>query len=62
MLLKKQVKPTKKTVTYRVDRDLLDEFKVLTKKYGYMQITVIENAMREAVKELREMEKIENEK
>jgi len=57
MLLKKQVKPTKKTVTYRVDRDLLEEFKSLTKKHCYMQITVIENAMREAVKELKEMEK-----
>jgi len=62
MLLKKQVKQTKKTVTYRVDRDLLEEFKSLTKKYGYMQITVIENAMREAVKELKEIERKQDEK
>ncbi len=62
MLLKKQVKQTKKTVTYRVDRDLLEQFKSLTKKYGYMQITVIENAMREAVKELKEMEKNQNDR
>ena len=56
MLLEKRNRPTKKTVSYRADRQLLDEFKELTKKHGYMQITIIENAMREAVRELKEME------
>jgi len=57
MLIKKTQKPTKKTVTFRVDSELLKEFKTLTKKHGYTQVLIIENAMQKAIQELREMEK-----
>jgi len=48
-----------KTITFRLEHDLIDNFKTLCKKHKIKQATVIRNALRLAIEE---MEKIENEK
>ena len=57
MLIEQKKKSLKKAVTFRVDNYLLDEFKVLCKKHDLKQVSIIENAMRKAILEIKEMEK-----
>lgn len=57
MLIEQKGKSLKRAVTFRVDNDLLDEFKILCKKHELKQVSIIENAMRKAILEIKEMEK-----
>ena len=57
MLIEQKSKSLKRAVTFRVDNDLLDEFKILCKKHELKQVSIIENAMRKAILEIKEMEK-----
>jgi len=51
-----------KTISFRADEKIVDEFKALCKKHKVKQITVIENAMKKAIQELKEMEKNQNDR
>lgn len=46
----------KKIVTFRVNELLLEEFRELAKLNDIKQIVIIENSMRQAVKEMKELE------
>jgi len=48
-----------KTITFRLDSDLVDTFKSMCKQNKIKQATIIRNALRMAIKE---MEKYDNEK
>ena len=41
-----------KTVTFRLEKKLIDEFKALSKELGIKQATIIRNAMKIAIKEM----------
>ncbi len=60
MLIKQDKKALKKAVTFRVDSGLLDEFKHLCKKHDLKQVSIIENAMKKAIEEIKEMESNDN--
>jgi len=55
------VKVTKKLpkskVSYRLDSELLTEFRSLTKKYGYSQTNLLEEALKSIIKTIKENEK-----
>ena len=51
-----------KTISFRADKEIVNEFKIMCKKHNVKQITVIENAMIKAIEEMREMEKKENDR
>ncbi len=57
MLIEQKKKSLKRTATFRVDDDLLSEFKKLCKKHDLKQVSIIENAMQKAISEIKEMEK-----
>jgi len=46
-----------KTISFRADKKIVEEFKALCKKHKIKQITVIENAMKKAIQELKDLEK-----
>jgi len=46
-----------KTISFRADEMLVNEFKKMCKKHQVKQITVIENAMKKAIEEMKQMEK-----
>jgi len=46
-------KSKKKTVSFRVDQELLLEFRLLCNAYDVKQVGVIENAMKEVVADLK---------
>lgn len=57
MLIEQEKKKLKRTATFRIDSDLLDEFRKLCKKHELKQISIIENAMKKAILEIKKMEK-----
>lgn len=57
MLIEQKKKHLKKTATFRVDNDLLNDFRTLCKKHDLKQVLIIENAMKKAILEIKEMEK-----
>jgi len=56
MLIKTNKKQTKKIASYRLDSELLDEFKALCKKNSFVQVHILENAMRQAISEMKSLE------
>jgi len=50
-------KTTLKTITFRMDEKIINDFRELCKKYDYKQVAIIENAMKKAIEELKKMEK-----
>ena len=46
-------KSKKKTVTFRIDEKLLAEFRLLCNLYDVKQVAIIENAMKEAINNLK---------
>jgi len=57
MLIEQEKKKLKRTATFRIDSDLLDEFRKLCKKHELKQISIIENVMKKAILEIKKMEK-----
>jgi len=57
MLIEQPKKAISKTVTFRIGNDLLAEFRELCKKNDLKQVTIIENAMKKAILEMKELEK-----
>jgi len=56
-LVSKNVRRKKiKQVVYRIDEDIVNRFREVCKQNGFKQVAIIENAMREVIKE------VENEK
>jgi hypothetical protein len=53
MLIDQPNKIKKTTVTYRVNPEILNEFRTLCKEHNYKQIVIIENAMKKAIEELK---------
>jgi len=53
MLLTKRDKTTYKTITFRLDEKLIKEFRKLCKAHDYKQVSIIENAMKKAIEELK---------
>ncbi len=45
-----------KTISFRADEKVVNEFKILCKEYGIKQVLIIENAMKKAIEEIKEME------
>jgi hypothetical protein len=43
----------KKQVVYRIDEDIVNEFRMLCKKHNLKQVSIIENTMKEIIKELK---------
>lgn len=44
------------TISFRADEQIVKEFKQLCKKHNVKQISIIENAMKKAIEEMKEME------
>jgi len=57
MLITKHIKPTKKTASYRLDAELLGEFRALCKEHDLVQTHILENAIKKAIGEIKQMEK-----
>ncbi len=56
-------KSKKKTVSFRIDQDLLLDFRLLCNEFEVKQVGIIENAMKEAVKDLKKkLEEKENDR
>ena len=53
-------KSKKKTVSFRIDQELLLDFRLLCNAYDVKQVGVIENAMKEVVADLKK--RLEDEK
>ena len=47
------MKKETKMVTYRLDKKLVDEFRKVVKESGYKQTFLIEKAIKEIIKELK---------
>jgi len=60
MLIGNDRKRVLKTISFRADEEIVNEFKALCKKHKIKQITVIENAMKKAIQEIKEMESLKN--
>lgn len=56
MLLTKQEKRAYKTITFRLDEELIKEFRELCKAHDYKQVLIIETAMKKAIEELKGLE------
>jgi len=56
MLLTEQDKTVYKTITFRLDEELIREFRELCKKHDKKQVLIIENAMKKAIEELKGLE------
>lgn len=41
-----------KTITFRLEKELVEQFKALSKELGIKQATIIRNAMKLAIKEM----------
>jgi len=56
------VKVTKKLpkskVSYRLDTELLTEFRALTKKHGYSQTNLLEEALKSIINTIKENENV----
>lgn len=52
-------KAKKKAVSFRIDEELLLDFRLLCNAYDIKQVGVIENAMKEVVKDLKQKMKEE---
>ena len=60
MLIEQKTNKRKVKVTsFRIDEEIVNEFKELCKKHSIKQVTVIENAMKKAIEEIKRME-VEN--
>ena len=57
---KREEKEGKKSTTFRLESSLLDEFRKLCKDNNIKQVVIIENAMKQAIEEIKE--KIKNER
>jgi len=57
MLIEKKEKQKKKIASYRLDSEILEEFRELCKKRGLVQTHILENAMKQAIGEMKAMEK-----
>jgi len=57
---KREEKEGKKSTTFRLKSSLLDEFRKLCKDNNIKQVVIIENAMKQAIEEIKE--KIKNER
>jgi len=53
-------KSKKKTVSFRIDQELLLDFRLLCNAYDIKQVGVIENAMKEVIADLKK--RLEDEK
>jgi len=62
MLITQTKKPTKKTASYRFDPILLDTFRTMCKENNLVQVQILENAMRKAIEEMREMKGSNNDR
>lgn len=56
MLIEPNNSTPKKAITFRVDEQLLKQFKELCKRHNVKQVSVIENALKKAVQELKDLE------
>jgi len=56
MLIEQRKKTPKKSVSFRFDPTLLEEFKTLCKKNDLVQVQILENAMRKAINEMKEID------
>jgi len=45
-----------KTITYKLNPNLISEFREICKKHNIKQVAIIENAMKSAIKELKNEE------
>lgn len=55
-------KTTHKTITFRLDEDLIAEFRTLCKEFDIKQVSIIESAMKKAILEIKEFKEKENER
>lgn len=62
MLINEPKKRLLKTISFRADNEIVEEFKALCKTNKVKQITVIENAMIKAIEEMKAMEKKEHDR
>lgn len=62
MLINEPKKRLLKTISFRADSEIVEEFKALCKTNKVKQITVIENAMIKAIEEMKAMEKKEDDR
>jgi len=44
-----------KNITFRVDSELIEEFRTLTKELSVKQTMIITNAMKKAIEEMKEL-------
>ena len=56
MLVAKQEKKTYKTITFRLNEELIKEFRERCKANDYKQVLIIETAMKKAIEELKGLE------
>lgn len=58
-MLIKSIKEKKnlKVASYRIDEEIVNKFKALCKKHKIKQVVVIENAMRQAIKEMEDIDR-----
>jgi hypothetical protein len=55
MLIEQKKKINYKTITFRLDKELINEFRKLCKEADLKQVTIIENAMKKAILEIKEL-------
>jgi hypothetical protein len=55
MLITQKKKEKKKMASYRFDKSLLDEFRELCKQNNLVQVQILENAMKKAIEEMKEL-------
>jgi len=63
MLIPKQknrIKKEMKPIAFRISTDVVKEFKELCREVGITQSSIMENAMRMAIKEMRELKRNDN--
>lgn len=61
MLIENSHKRTLKTISFRADSEVVQEFKSLCKTHKIKQVVIIENAMRKAILEIKQLG-VENDK
>ncbi len=55
MLIEQKKKVELTALSFRIEKVIVDEFKILCKKYNVSQTTVIRNAMKKAIEEMNEL-------
>jgi len=58
MLITQKKKEKKRMASYRFNQSLLDEFRELCKENNLVQVQILENAMKKAIDEMKELKKI----